>query len=58
MEFDENKILERQAYNEILATVEYTLTTKGQELVESVIYLLNIVCLLSSSCNLFVITIS
>lgn len=41
MEFDENKILERQAYNEILATVEYTLTTKGQELVESVIYLLN-----------------
>jgi DNA-binding HxlR family transcriptional regulator len=33
-------ILERQAYNEIPPRVEYRLTTKGQELVESVISLL------------------
>jgi len=33
-------ILERQRYNEIPPTVEYTLTTKGQELVESVIGIL------------------
>ena len=40
-EFDESGILERQAYNEIPPRVEYRLTKKGQELVESVIYLLN-----------------
>jgi DNA-binding HxlR family transcriptional regulator len=40
-ELDEGGILERQAYNEIPSRVEYKLTTKGQELVESVIYLLN-----------------
>jgi DNA-binding HxlR family transcriptional regulator len=34
-------ILGRQAYNEIPPRVEYRLTKKGQELVESVIYLLN-----------------
>ena len=33
-------ILERQAYNEIPPRVEYNLTPKGQELVESVISLL------------------
>jgi DNA-binding HxlR family transcriptional regulator len=33
-------ILERQAYHEIPPRVEYRLTTKGQELVESVISLL------------------
>ncbi|MGC2598026.1 MAG: winged helix-turn-helix transcriptional regulator [Nitrososphaeraceae archaeon] len=33
--------LERQAYNEIPPRVEYRLTTQGQELAESVIYLLN-----------------
>ena len=40
-ELDENGILERQVYNEIPPRVEYRLTDKGQELVESVIYLLN-----------------
>ncbi len=40
-ELDESGILERQAYNEIPPRVEYRLTNKGQELVESVIYLLN-----------------
>ena len=40
-EFDESGILERQAYNEIPPRVEYRLTNKGQELVESIIYLLN-----------------
>jgi len=40
-ELDENGILERQAYNEIPPRVEYRLTDNGQELVESVIYLLN-----------------
>ncbi|MGN6632439.1 MAG: winged helix-turn-helix transcriptional regulator [Nitrososphaeraceae archaeon] len=38
---DECGILERQAYNESPPRVEYRLTNKGQELVESVIYLLN-----------------
>ena len=33
-------ILERQRYNEIPPRVEYRLTNKGQELAESVIYLL------------------
>ena len=40
-ELDESGILQRQAYNEIPPRVEYRLTNKGQELVESVIYLLN-----------------
>ena len=40
-ELDESGILERQAYDEIPPRVEYRLTNKGQELVESVIYLLN-----------------
>ena len=39
-ELEEGKILERQAYNEIPPRVEYKLTTKGQELVESIINLL------------------
>ena len=40
-ELHESGILERQAYNEIPPRVEYRLTNKGQELVESVINLLN-----------------
>ena len=40
-ELDEGGILERQAYNEIPPRVEYRLTAKGQELVESIINLLN-----------------
>ena len=40
-ELDECGILERQTYNESSPRVEYRLTNKGQELVESVIYLLN-----------------
>ena len=39
-ELESSGILERQAYNEILPRVEYRLTSKGQELVESVIGLL------------------
>ena len=39
-ELEEGKILERLAYNEIPPRVEYRLTPKGQELVESVINLL------------------
>ena len=39
-ELEEGKILERLAYNEIPPRVEYKLTTKGQELVESIINLL------------------
>jgi DNA-binding HxlR family transcriptional regulator len=39
-ELEKGGILERQAYNEIPPRVEYRLTTKGQELVESVINLL------------------
>lgn len=35
-----NSLLERKAYNEIPPRVEYRLTDKGQELVESVIGLL------------------
>jgi len=38
-ELDESGILERQAYNEIPPRVEYRLTGKGQELIESVIHL-------------------
>ena len=39
-ELEKSEILERQRYNEIPPRVEYRLTNKGQELVESVIYLL------------------
>jgi DNA-binding HxlR family transcriptional regulator len=39
-ELEKGGILERQAYHEIPPRVEYRLTTKGQELVESVISLL------------------
>jgi len=39
-ELQRGGILERQAYHEIPPRVEYRLTTKGQELVESVISLL------------------
>lgn len=39
-ELQDGGILERQAYNEIPPRVEYNLTPKGQELVESVISLL------------------
>jgi DNA-binding HxlR family transcriptional regulator len=39
-ELEKSAILERQRYNEIPPRVEYRLTAKGQELVESVIYLL------------------
>ena len=40
-ELEKSKILERQSYNEIPPRVEYRLTPKGQELVESLITLLN-----------------
>jgi DNA-binding HxlR family transcriptional regulator len=39
-EFQNSDILERQAYTEIPPRVEYRLTTKGQELEESIISLL------------------
>ncbi len=39
-ELEKGGILERHAYNEIPPRVEYRLTDKGQELVESVINLL------------------
>jgi DNA-binding HxlR family transcriptional regulator len=39
-ELEKGGILERHSYNEIPPRVEYRLTTKGQELVESVIALL------------------
>jgi DNA-binding HxlR family transcriptional regulator len=39
-ELEKGGTLERQAYNEIPPRVEYKLTTKGQELVESIITLL------------------
>jgi DNA-binding HxlR family transcriptional regulator len=39
-ELEKSGILERHAYNEIPPRVEYRLTTKGQELVESVVSLL------------------
>jgi DNA-binding HxlR family transcriptional regulator len=39
-QLERNRILERKAYNEIPPRVEYCLTDKGQELVESVIGLL------------------
>jgi DNA-binding HxlR family transcriptional regulator len=39
-ELEKGGILERRSYNEIPPRVEYNLTTKGQELVESIIALL------------------
>lgn len=39
-ELEKSGILERQRYNEIPPRVEYTLTAKGQELVESVVSIL------------------
>jgi DNA-binding HxlR family transcriptional regulator len=39
-ELEKGGILERQAYNEIPPRVEYRLTAKGQELVESIISLM------------------
>ena len=39
-ELEKSRILERQRYNEIPPRVEYRLTNKGQELVESIISLL------------------
>jgi DNA-binding HxlR family transcriptional regulator len=39
-ELEKGGILERQSYNEIPPRVEYRLTPKGQELVESIINLL------------------
>lgn len=39
-ELEKGGILERKAYSEIPPRVEYRLTGKGQELVESVMYLL------------------
>ena len=39
-ELQRNGILERQSYNETPPRVEYRLTTKGQELVESIVDLL------------------
>ena len=39
-ELEKGGILERRAYNEIPPRVEYRLTAKGQELVESIIDLL------------------
>jgi DNA-binding HxlR family transcriptional regulator len=39
-ELEKGGILERRAYSEIPPRVEYRLTGKGQELVESVMYLL------------------
>jgi DNA-binding HxlR family transcriptional regulator len=35
LELEKNGMFERKAYNEILPRVEYKLTKKGQELVES-----------------------
>ena len=39
-ELEKDGILERQAYNEIPPRVEYKMTNKGQELVESVLNLI------------------
>ena len=39
-ELEQNGILERQAHNEIPPRVEYKMTKKGQELVESIINLI------------------
>ena len=40
-EMEKAGILERHSYNEIPPRVEYRLTQKGQELVESIVNLLN-----------------
>ena len=39
-ELEKDEILDRKAYNEIPPRVEYKLTKKGQELVESILNLL------------------
>jgi DNA-binding HxlR family transcriptional regulator len=39
-ELEKNGILSRKSYNEIPPRVEYTLTSKGQELIESILSLL------------------
>ena len=39
-ELEQDDILERQAYNEIPPRVEYKMTKKGQELVESILNLI------------------
>ncbi len=39
-ELEKDGILERQAYNEIPPRVEYKMTKKGQELVESILNLI------------------
>jgi DNA-binding HxlR family transcriptional regulator len=39
-ELEQNGILERQAYNEIPPRVEYKMTKKGQELIESILNLI------------------
>jgi DNA-binding HxlR family transcriptional regulator len=51
-ELERSGVLERQAYNEIPPRVEYRLTTKGQELVESIISLLQWMRKWSSSSSL------
>jgi DNA-binding HxlR family transcriptional regulator len=40
-ELEAARVLERQAYSEIPPRVEYRLTLKGQELVESIINLMS-----------------
>src|SRR5919109_3619094 len=40
-ELEKDGILERQSYNEIPPRVEYKMTKKGQELVESILNLVN-----------------
>ena len=39
-ELEKDEILDRKAYNEIPPRVEYKLTKKGQELIESVLSLI------------------
>ena len=41
-ELEKNGILSRKSYNEIPPRVEYKLTSKGQELIESIISLLQL----------------
>ena len=51
-ELEVSSILERKSYNEIPPRVEYNLTVKGQELVESVIDLLQWMRRWSSKSNM------
>jgi DNA-binding HxlR family transcriptional regulator len=53
-ELEKGGILERRSYNEIPPRVEYNLTAKGQELVESVIALLQWMRKWSSSASIVV----